>query len=137
MKGTVKWFDSAKGYGFIKTEEGSDIFVHYTGMNKDGFRGWEEGQNRCVEETALSRHPAVEWLRSGSRKSLLRAGSCRAVAHATRGCRGGQRDRPRASNCPLSGLSLIHIWSGSQWFSCCTARRTKASSLSGPGSRCV
>ena len=45
MKGTVKWFDSAKGYGFIKTEEGSDIFVHYTGINKDGFRGLEEGQN--------------------------------------------------------------------------------------------
>ena len=45
VKGTVKWFDSAKGYGFIKTEEGSDIFVHYTGINKDGFRGLEEGQN--------------------------------------------------------------------------------------------
>ena len=34
MKGTVKWFDSAKGYGFITTEAGSDIFVHYTGINK-------------------------------------------------------------------------------------------------------
>ena len=45
MKGTVKWFDSAKGYGFITTEEGSDIFVHYTGINKEGFRGLEEGQN--------------------------------------------------------------------------------------------
>ena len=45
MKCTVKWFDSSKGYGFIKTEEGSDIFVHYTGINKDGFRGLEEGQN--------------------------------------------------------------------------------------------
>lgn len=45
MKGTVKWFDSAKGYGFITTETGSDIFVHYTGINKDGFRGLEEGQN--------------------------------------------------------------------------------------------
>ena len=45
MKGTVKWFDSAKGYGFITTEAGSDIFVHYTGINKEGFRGLEEGQN--------------------------------------------------------------------------------------------
>ncbi len=44
MKGTVKWFDSAKGYGFITTEAGSDIFVHYTGINKEGFRGLEEGQ---------------------------------------------------------------------------------------------
>ena len=31
MKGTVKWFDTAKGYGFITTEAGGDIFVHYTG----------------------------------------------------------------------------------------------------------
>lgn len=45
MKGTVKWFDSAKGYGFITTEEGNDIFVHYTGINKEGFRGLEKGQN--------------------------------------------------------------------------------------------
>lgn len=45
MKGTVKWFDSAKGYGFITTEAGNDIFVHYTGINKEGFRGLEEGQH--------------------------------------------------------------------------------------------
>ena len=45
MKGTVKWFDSAKGYGLITTETGSDIFVHYTGINKEGFRGLEEGQH--------------------------------------------------------------------------------------------
>jgi len=44
MKGTVKWFDSAKGYGFITTEEGSDVFVHYTGILKEGFRGLDEGQ---------------------------------------------------------------------------------------------
>ncbi|MDR0511102.1 MAG: cold-shock protein [Rikenellaceae bacterium] len=45
MKGTVKWFDSAKGYGFITTEEGNDVFVHYTGILKEGFRGLDEGQN--------------------------------------------------------------------------------------------
>ncbi|MEG2065215.1 MAG: cold shock domain-containing protein, partial [Alistipes sp.] len=39
MKGTVKWFDGAKGYGFITAETGGDLFVHYTGINKDGFRG--------------------------------------------------------------------------------------------------
>jgi len=44
MKGSVKWFDSAKGYGFITTETGGDIFVHYTGINKEGFRGLTEGQ---------------------------------------------------------------------------------------------
>ena len=44
MKGTVKWFDSAKGYGFITTEAGSDIFVHYTGINKEGFRGLKKAR---------------------------------------------------------------------------------------------
>ncbi len=60
MKGTVKWFDSAKGYGFITTETGTDIFVHYTGINKDGFRGLEEGQNvelnsKCLTAKKASR----------------------------------------------------------------------------------
>lgn len=45
MKGKVKWFDSAKGYGFIQTEEGNDVFVHYTGIEREGFRVLEEGQD--------------------------------------------------------------------------------------------
>ncbi|HIZ15638.1 MAG TPA: cold shock domain-containing protein [Candidatus Tidjanibacter faecipullorum] len=44
MKGTVKWFDAAKGYGFITDETGKDIFVHYTGIDKEGFRVLAEGQ---------------------------------------------------------------------------------------------
>ena len=44
MKGTVKWFDAAKGYGFITDETGKDIFVHYTGIDKEGFRVPAEGQ---------------------------------------------------------------------------------------------
>ena len=43
-KGTVKWFNNQKGYGFISDEEGNDVFVHYTGLNMEGFKTIEEGQ---------------------------------------------------------------------------------------------
>ena len=45
MTGKVKWFDSKKGYGFILTEEGREVFVHYTGIVAEGFRALTEGQN--------------------------------------------------------------------------------------------
>ena len=44
MKGTVKWFDVKKGYGFITDESGNDIFVHYSGISGDGFKTLEEGK---------------------------------------------------------------------------------------------
>ena len=43
-KGTVKWFNNQKGYGFITDENGNDVFVHYTGLNIEGFKSLEEGQ---------------------------------------------------------------------------------------------
>ena len=45
MKGTVKWFNAAKGCGFISTEEGEDVFVHYSALEETGeFRTLDEGQ---------------------------------------------------------------------------------------------
>ncbi len=44
MKGTVKWFNNQKGYGFISDEEGNDVFVHFSGLNMDGFKSLDEGQ---------------------------------------------------------------------------------------------
>jgi cold shock protein len=42
--GTVKWFNPEKGYGFIRQENGEDVFVHYSSIAGDGFKSLEEGQ---------------------------------------------------------------------------------------------
>lgn len=43
-KGTVKWFNNQKGYGFIVDEEGNEVFVHFSGLNMDGYKTLDEGQ---------------------------------------------------------------------------------------------
>jgi CspA family cold shock protein len=44
MKGTVKWFNDSKGYGFIQQMEGEDVFVHFSAIQADGFRTLAEGE---------------------------------------------------------------------------------------------
>lgn len=44
MKGTVKWFNDSKGYGFIEQPEGDDVFVHFSAIQADGFRTLTEGE---------------------------------------------------------------------------------------------
>ena len=44
VKGTVKWFNESKGFGFIEQESGPDVFVHFRAINSDGFKTLDEGQ---------------------------------------------------------------------------------------------
>jgi CspA family cold shock protein len=44
MTGVVKWFNDAKGYGFIQTEAGQDVFVHFSGIEGNGYKSLREGQ---------------------------------------------------------------------------------------------
>ncbi len=48
-KGVVKWFNATKGFGFIEREDGSDIFVHYSAIEAEGFRTLAEGQEVSFE----------------------------------------------------------------------------------------
>ncbi|MEN1762202.1 MULTISPECIES: cold-shock protein [Anoxynatronum] len=48
-KGTVKWFNAEKGYGFISRENGEDVFVHFSAITMDGFKTLEEGQEVSFE----------------------------------------------------------------------------------------
>jgi CspA family cold shock protein len=50
-KGTVKWFNAAKGYGFIQRENGEDVFVHFSAIQSDGYRSLEEGAKVEFEVT--------------------------------------------------------------------------------------
>lgn len=50
-QGTVKWFNDTKGYGFIQSEDGGDVFVHQSEIQMDGFRSLKEGQKVTFEIT--------------------------------------------------------------------------------------
>ncbi len=57
-KGTVKWFNNQKGFGFISDEQGNDVFVHYSGLNMDGFKSLEEGQEVQFEVVQGAKRPS-------------------------------------------------------------------------------
>ena len=59
MKGTVKWFNAAKGYGFITPESGEDVFVHFSAIQMDGYKSLKEGQKVSFDVTQGQKGPAA------------------------------------------------------------------------------
>jgi CspA family cold shock protein len=60
MKGTVKWFNTTKGYGFISTDQGEDVFVHFSAIQGEGFKNLEEGQKVKFDIVDGDRGPQAE-----------------------------------------------------------------------------
>ncbi|MCY6372157.1 cold shock domain-containing protein [Clostridium ganghwense] len=60
MTGTVKWFNGDKGFGFITTDEGNDVFAHFSQINKDGFKTLEEGQKVSFDVVEGAKGPQAE-----------------------------------------------------------------------------
>lgn len=59
-KGTVKWFNNSKGFGFIQRDKGEDVFVHFRAINGDGYKTLEEGQRVEFTVTQGQKGPQAE-----------------------------------------------------------------------------
>jgi CspA family cold shock protein len=57
MTGKVKWFNAAKGFGFIETEDGQDVFVHFSAIEMDGYKTLDEGMEVAFEVTDGAKGP--------------------------------------------------------------------------------
>lgn len=60
MNGTVKWFNSEKGFGFITGEDGTDVFAHFSQINIEGYKSLEEGQKVSYDVVKGPKGPQAE-----------------------------------------------------------------------------
>jgi CspA family cold shock protein len=60
MNGTVKWFNSEKGFGFITGEDGKDVFAHFSQINSEGYKTLEEGQKVSYDVVKGPKGPQAE-----------------------------------------------------------------------------
>ena len=63
-QGTVKWFNSEKGFGFIAVDGGADVFVHYSAIEMDGYRSLEEGQRVEFEISQGQKGPQADGVKA-------------------------------------------------------------------------
>ena len=71
-QGTVKWFNSEKGYGFIAVDGGADVFVHYSAIQMDGYRSLEEGQRVEFEISQGQKGPQADAVKRGLTQAYRR-----------------------------------------------------------------
>ena len=64
MKGTVKWFNQEKGFGFITGEDGKDIFAHFSQIQKDGFKTLNENEEVTYEVTQGQKGPQASSIKT-------------------------------------------------------------------------
>jgi len=60
MTGTVKWFNADKGFGFITSDDGNDVFAHYSQIQKEGFKTLDEGQSVQFDVVEGAKGPQAE-----------------------------------------------------------------------------
>ena len=60
MNGTVKWFNSEKGFGFITGEDGKDVFAHFSQINSEGYKSLQEGQKVSYDVVKGPKGPQAE-----------------------------------------------------------------------------
>ena len=69
LKGKVKWFNNAKGFGFIGREEGPDVFVHYSAIESEGYKSLQEGDDVEFEISQGQKGPQAEKVTKSSAAS--------------------------------------------------------------------
>ena len=69
LTGKVKWFNDAKGYGFIELEQGRDIFVHYSVISATGYKSLKEGQEVLFECVSGPKGEHATWVQSANQQT--------------------------------------------------------------------